>query len=75
MEVSYDSERALESIRGFVSPDIFNFCCGDVNSDLVNVNYDDLTDDPSMSCTLDALNACAETLLQAHLQLLEVQPA
>ena len=71
MEVSFDLECALDTIRGFVSDDIYDFCCEGMDSDLATINVDD----PCSSSTLDALDAHADTLPQARLQQLEEQPA
>ena len=70
MEVSFDLERALVSICGFVSSNM-HFCCDNMNSDLANINVDDPTSnfdeiDPCTSPTLDALDAYADTPCYLH---------
>ena len=76
MDDGFDFERVLESIRGFVSPEIYNFCSGDMNSDLIT-NVDDPTDnfdDPCTSSSLNALDAHVDALLLARRQQFEELP-
>ena len=76
MDDGFDFERVLESIRGFISPEIHNFCSGDMNSDLT-ANVDDPTgnfDDPCTSSSLNALDANIDALLLARRQQVEELP-
>ena len=65
-QVIFDLEHVLKCIHGFISADIFDFCCGGTNSDLTNINIDDLTcdfDDPCTISTLDALDYYYDTAM------------
>ena len=74
MDYSFNLERAFDSIRDFVSPDIYDFCSASMNPDLTASNSDDPFDQPCTSSSLDALDAHIDALLQQRLEELPAEP-